>query len=225
MAISFVRTLILYVLVVAALRIMGKRQVGELQPGELVVAIMISDLGTIPLADTALPLAGGIIPILTLIGAELLLSILSLKSEKIRRIFSGTPSVIIRNGELCRKEMKKNRYSLEDLAESLRMKDIYNIDDVHTAILETNGSLSVIPKSDKRGLKAEDFNLPYEQETLPFVLIADGKVYKKHLKEAGVDENWLKKTLKSHKISSPEEVFLLTADSDKKIVVQLKNNK
>ena len=204
---------------------MGKRQVGELQPSELVVAIMISDLAAIPMSDAGLPLAGGIIPILTLISAEIIASICSLKSEKIRKVLTGTPAVIIRNGVICREEMKKNRYNLEDLSEALRMKDYYDTDDVYMAILETNGSLSVIPKAGKRPLKAEDFELENEQETLPFVIIADGKVYKKHLAEAGVNETWLSKVLKEKKITNTDDVFLMTVDGNKKITLQMKNQK
>lgn len=222
MAISFVRTVILYAFVVFALRIMGKRQVGELQPSELVAAIMISDLATIPMSETAIPLANGIIPILTLIAIEIVSSICALKSPKLRKILTGAPSVIIRNGKIDREEMRKNRYNLEDLAESLRMKDYFNFEDVYMAILETNGNLSVIPKAPKRQPKAEDLNLADNQETLPFVIIADGKVYKKHLKEAGVNEQWLKKELKNRNIKNADEVFLMTLDGNGKTGVQMK---
>lgn len=223
MIISFVRTLLLYVLVISALRIMGKRQVGELQPGELVVAIMISDLGAIPLGDTSLPLGSGVVPILTLIGAELVLSIISLKSDKVRRILTGTPSVIIKNGIIQAEEMRKNRYNLEDLAEGLREKDCYDVSDVHTAILETNGSLSVILKGDKRPIKAEDINLPFRQETLPYVLIADGKVYPEHLTEAGVSRKWLDSAIRKQGGKRAEDFFLLTL-CDGKVFAQLKED-
>lgn len=222
MAISFIRTLILYALVIFALRVMGKRQVGELQPSELVVAIMISDLATIPMSDTAIPLASGVIPILTLIAAEIALSLCSLKSLTLRRILTGSPAVIIKNGNICREEMRKNRYNLEDLAEALRMKDFYDVSDVDTAILETNGTLSIIPKSEKSPLKAEDLNISKTQETLPVVLIADGKVYKNHMIKSGVDENRLRKILKDRKVKNIEDVFLLTIGSDNKITLQTK---
>lgn len=223
MIISFVRTLILYALVISAMRIMGKRQVGELQPGELVVAIMISDLGAIPLGDTSLPLGSGVVPILTLVGAELVLSLISLKSDKMRRLLTGAPSVLIRNGVIQAEEMRKNRYNLEDLAEGLRAKDCYDVADVHTAILETNGTLSIILKGDKRPIKAEDINLPFSQETLPFVLIADGKIYPSHLNEAGVSRRWLENTISKHGGKSAEDVFLLTLCNGK-VFVQLKED-
>lgn len=217
LAISFMRTIIAYILVIFALRIMGKRQVGELQPSELVVAIMISDLATIPMSDPALPLLGGIVPILTLIAAEIFASVVSLKYPKVRRMLSGSPSVIIKNGEIRINEMRKNRYNLEDLAEALRGKDVFDVGDVHMAILETNGSLSVIPKSHKKPPTAEDLDLQIKQSTLPHVIIADGILYPEHMQEAGLNGIWLKKVLKENGVANPEEVFLLTADGDKKI--------
>ena len=221
-AISFVRTLIAYVLVVFALRIMGKRQIGELQPSELVVAIMISDIASIPLSDSALPFTSGFVPILTLISAEILASLLSLKFPKIRKAISGTPSVIIKNGEIQAEEMRKNRYNLEDLAEALRMKDYFSIDEVHTAVLETNGSLSVIPMADAKTPTTSELGIKTKQQTLPHVIIADGQVYSEHMKEAGVDERWLKVKLKENNVSSPQEVFLLTVDGDKNVAFQKK---
>lgn len=222
MAISLIRTLISYGLVVFALRIMGKRQVGELQPSELVVAIMISDLASIPMSDSALPLSSGIVPILTLIGAEIFLSILSLKLPSVRKILTGSPSVIIKNGKIQRGEMRKNRYNLEDLAEALRMKDCFDIGNVHTAVLETNGSLSVIPKSANQQVTASDLNLSPSQQTLPHVIIADGRLYPEHMREAGVDMGWVVKQIRNAGAHSHKEIFLLTADADKKITLQKK---
>lgn len=222
-AISFVRTVISYVLVVFALRIMGKRQVGELQPSELVVAIMISDLATIPMSDPALPLTSGIVPILTLIAAEISASLLSLKFPKIRKALTGAPAVIIKKGVICREEMRKNRYNLEDLAEALRMKDYFDVDDVYMAILETNGSLSVIPKAGKHPPTADDLRVKTSQQTLPHVIIADGKKYPEHMQEAGVNDGWLKKQLEQHNVSDCNEVFLLTVDGDKNVTLQMKN--
>lgn len=222
-AISFIRTIIAYILVVFALRIMGKRQVGELQPSELVVAIMISDLAAIPLSDSALPLSSGVIPILTLITAEITASLLSLKFPKIRKLLTGTPAVIIKKGVIQRKEMSKNRYDLEDLAEALRMKDYFDVGDVYMAILETNGSLSVIPKAEKRPPDATDLNLPPNQQTLPHVIIADGKIYPEHMKEAGVDIAWVEKQMKKQKTGEYKDIFLLTVDDSKNVTIQRKD--
>ena len=156
MAISFIRTVILYILVVVGLRIMGKRQIGEMQPSELVVAIMISDLATIPMQETGIPIFSGIIPIFTLIIMEILLSQFSLKNKKFRRLMSGKPNVIIHNGKLIKSEMKKIRFNKDDLKEQLRIQGYTGIKNIHFAILETNGQLSIIPKAQNKQSNTED---------------------------------------------------------------------
>lgn len=156
MAISFLRTVILYLLVVMGLRIMGKRQIGEMQPSELVVAIMISDLATIPMQETGIPIFSGIIPIFTLIVMEILLSQLSLKNKGFRRLMTGKPNVIIHNGKILEEEMKKIRFNMDDLNEQLRIQGYSGIKDINFAILETNGQLSIIPKAKKNQATVED---------------------------------------------------------------------
>lgn len=156
MAISFIRTVILYIFVVIGLRTMGKRQIGEMQPSELVVAIMISDLATIPMQETGIPIFSGIIPIFTLIVMEILLSQFSLKNKGFRRLMSGKPNVIIHNGKILKEEMKKLRFNMDDLNEQLRIQGYTGIKDINFAILETNGQLSIIPKPKNRQASVED---------------------------------------------------------------------
>ena len=156
MATSFIRTVILYLFVILGLRIMGKRQVGEMQPSELVVAIMISDLASIPIQEVGITLSSGIIPIFTLIIMEIFLSHFSLKNKKFRRLMTGKPSVIIHNGKLLENEMKKQRFNNDDLNEQLRIQGYTGIKDIHFAILETNGQLSIIPKVKKQQSTVED---------------------------------------------------------------------
>lgn len=156
MAVTMLRTVILYLLVVIGLRIMGKRQIGEMQPSELVVAIMISDLASIPMQEIGIPLLSGIIPIFTLIIMEITLSQISLKSRKFRHILSGKPNVIIHNGQIQKDEMKKIRFNNDDLKEQLRIQGYTKISDIHFAILETNGQLSIIPKSQKQPVTISD---------------------------------------------------------------------
>ena len=156
MAISFLRTIILYIVVVAGFRIMGKRQIGEMQPSELVVAIMISDLATIPMEDIGIPLFSGVIPIFTLIVMEILLSQLSLKNKKFRRLMSGKPNVIIHNGKILEEEMKNLRFNMDDLNEQLRIQGYTGISNINFAILETNGQLSIIPKPKNKQASVED---------------------------------------------------------------------
>lgn len=162
MAISFIRTVILYILVVIGLRTMGKRQIGEMQPSELVVAIMISDLATIPMQETGIPLFSGVIPIFTLIIMEILLSQFSLKNKKFRRIMTGKPNVIIHNGKILREEMKKIRFNMDDLNEQLRIQGYTGIKDINFAILETNGQLSIIPKPKNKQATVEDVETIFE---------------------------------------------------------------
>lgn len=220
--ITFVRTIISYICVIFALRVMGKRQIGELQPTELVVAIMISDLAALPMGDTAIPLWNGIVPILTLVVSEITLSFLSLKSERIRNIISGTPSIIIQDGKLIEAEMKKTRYTIDDIMEELRMSDYMRISDIHLAVLETNGELSVIPKSAKKAISAEDMGLNPTQEEMPYIIIADGVLRKGQLKKSGFDIKWVNKKIKGKNI---KDVFLLTVDTAGNMDLQFKEGK
>lgn len=222
MIITFVRTIISYMFVIFALRIMGKRQIGELQPTELVVAIMISDLAALPMGDTAIPLWNGIVPILTLVVAEIMLSFLSLKSERIRNMISGTPSIIIQDGKLIEAEMKKTRYTIDDIMEELRMSDYVNISDIHLAVLETNGELSVIPKATKKAVSAEDLGINPAQEEMPYIIIADGVLRRRQLELSGYNEKWVSKKLKGKKI---KDVFLMTVDTVGNMDIQFKEGK
>lgn len=181
MIISFIRTVILYFAVVLAMRVMGKRQIGELQPFELVVTLMLSDLATIPMQNTGIPLSGGLIPILTLVILEVILSFVDLKSKRVRAFFLGSPSIIIRNGELNEAEMRRMRLSIDDITEELRKKDIAGVEDVAIAILETDGTVSAFPKA--------------SGEVLPYMLISDGRVIDKNLEKCGISREKLLKML------------------------------
>ncbi|MGE4282522.1 MAG: DUF421 domain-containing protein [Clostridia bacterium] len=223
MFIAFFRTIILYILVIAALRIMGKRQIGELQPSELVVTIMISELAAIPMQETGIPLLNGIIPIITLIIAEVFLSYITLKSQKARDIISGTPSVLIENGKIHEKEMEKLRFNMNDLLEELRVNNCPNIADVEFAILETSGQLSVIPKSQKKPVTAEDINIPTKYEGMPLTLISDGKVNYNNLKKTNLDREWLVKELSKFEITDLSNVFFASLDTQGNLYYQAKH--
>ena len=222
MLISFVRTAILYLLVIIVMRIMGKRQIGELQPFELVIAIMISDLASVAMQNTGVPLVNGIIPILTLLVAQLLFSYIGLKSAKTRAIISGRPTVLIENGKLKEQALKKEMFTINELLEQLRIKNISNISDVEFAILETNGQLSVIPKSQKRPLNPEDLNIQTEYEGLPLDLIVDGNVNTANLKTANLDEKWLSDELKKFAVENIKDVLFASLDSSGNLYFQVK---
>jgi len=221
----FARTLILYTLVVVVMRIMGKRQIGQLQPFELVVAILISELAAVPMQNTGIPLVNGIIPILTLLMAQIVISVISLKSTKARAIICGKPAVLIENGKIREDEIRKEMYTLTDLLEQLRIKNVPNIADVEFAILETNGQLSIIPKSQKRPLCPEDLKVETKYEGLPLTLIIDGEVNDMNLKKAGLDREWLKSELSKFEINSFDDVLFASLDTSGNLYYQQKSRK
>ncbi len=223
MILGIIRTLILFTLVVVGLRLMGKRQVGQLQPYELVIVIMLSALATIPMENTGVPLVSGLVPILTLIVVHVALSYTSLKSERARGIICGTPSVLIENGKIVEKELNRLRYNINDLLEQLRAKNIPNIADVEFAILETGGQLSVIPKSQKRPVIPEDLNLPTKYEGLPVTLIIDGYVFHKNLAKINLSEEWLKSELRKFNVHNLKDVLFASLDTEGKLFFQVKS--
>lgn len=220
MLVVFARALILYIVVVVSMRIMGKRQIGQLQPFELAIAIMISELAAVPMQNTGIPLINGIIPILTLLIAQLLMSLLSLKSIKARALICGKPTILIEKGKICEEALRKELYTINDLLEQLRIKDYPNITDVEYAILETNGQLSVIPKSQKRPLNPKDMDIKTDYEGITIDVIIDGNILKNNLKAAGKDEQWLIQELHKHHYESPKEILLASIDSSGKLFHQ-----
>ena len=210
---AFARTLILYFLIMLGLRLMGKRQIAELEPSELVLTMMISDLASVPMQDFGIPLLAGVIPILTLMALSLLLSHLFLQNLKFRELVCGTPSILIRNGQLQQDAMRKNRYTLDELLEELRGQGYLKIQDVKYAVLENSGQLSVFPWPAQQPPTAAQLNLEQEDDTtLPVILINDGRILEKNLRSCGRDLNWLQKVLSEESISSPQQVFLFTLD-------------
>jgi len=216
----FFRTVILYILVVIALRIMGKAELSELQPYELVILILIAELASIPMEDVRVPLVNGVMSIFTLVFLQILISIINLKSQKARAVICGRPSILIEHGKIIEKEMKSLRINTNDLIEQLRIKNFHNIDDVEYAILETNGELSVIPKSTKRPLITSDLNIYTTPPSLPISLIIDGKVNKDNIKKAQLDLNWLYKELSKYNIKNIDKVLYCAIDEDKKLIIK-----
>lgn len=222
MAISFIRTVIVFVALMMAMRFMGKRQLGELEPNELVVAILISDLASHPLQDHSIPLIYGLVPIITLLCCEIIISGLELKSSRFRVFMGGKPSIIIDNGRICEAEMKKNRLTLDELTFEMRQNNVTDISTVKYGILETNGRMSVIVDSPYAPLTPEQMNICTKPILYPVIIISDGRVLTDNLKVIGFNEAWLKNLLKSKNISSTEEVYLLTADSSGDTFIQRK---
>lgn len=211
MLIIFFRTLILYFSIVISLRIMGKRQLGELQPSELVVAIMISDLASVPMQDINIPLLSGIVPVLTLIMAEVLLSYISLKFKWARKVITGTPSVVIYNGKIIEHELRKLRFNLDDLISELRFNGSPDIRDVEIAIVETSGKLSIIEKKSNGG-----------NGSMPYMVISDGSINEEELKRSGRSLKFIKQKLEKQGIKSIKKVFIASVSEDGRLFVQEK---
>lgn len=218
----FFRTLLIYFMILVGMRLMGKREIGELTPIDLVVSLMIAELGVLIIEDKDIGLIKGIIPIFTLVGVEMLVSYLSLKNDVIRKLVNGTPSVLIKNGKIMKKEMRRNRYTTHDLLTQLREKDVFNISDVEFAVLETSGELTVIPKSQKRNLTPEDLGLETEYEGLPIVLIEDGAINDHALEAVDLNKQWLTKELKKRMIDDISEVLILAIETDGNLYISTK---
>jgi uncharacterized membrane protein YcaP (DUF421 family) len=222
MFILLIRTAILYLLVVFTLRIMGKRQIGQLQPYELVIAIMISDLASMPMQDTRIPLLHGIIPIITLLILQVIISLLELKSDKFRNIMDGKPNIVIKNGKFQIPVLRSQIYSVNDIMEELRIKGYFNINEIEYAILETNGELSIIPKSELEPATKKDLKLKPSKPVLPALLISDGRIIKENLKILNKDEKWFYEQLRQNNISTVDNIFLAYLSTDNKLIYQYK---
>ncbi len=221
MLITFFRAIILYILVLFVMRLMGKREIGQLQPFELAISIMIADLASIPMTDTGVPISHGIIPILGLLVMHLLISMLNMKSMKSREIICGKPTILIYRGKINEKALKKERFTINELQERLRGKDIFNLGDVEYAILETSGEVTVIQKPEKRNTIPEDFNIVPDYEGIPYDLVVDGKIMYKNLQALGKNVEWLKKQVEKFKIK-PEQALVVTIDGKGQIFCQKK---
>lgn len=221
MMIIFIRVLLIYALIIASLRLMGKRQLGQLQPSELVVTILVSDIATMAIQDINVPLINGVVPILTLVSFDVFISLLSLKFKGVRRIVSGTPRVVIRDGELDQKELRELRFTIDDLMEQLRGNDIFDIRDVAFAIVETTGKLSVYQKFDAQTVTPKMLGLQGQpcDSAPPVVLISDGVVIDSGLKYCNLTYKWLEKTVTENGYTC-KDIFLMICNrqADYKII-------
>lgn len=221
MLINFFRSIIIYIFVLIVMRLMGKREIGQLQPFELVISIMIADLASIPMTDSGIPITNGIVAILGLLVMHLIISIVNIKSIKAREIICGKPRILIYRGKIDEKALKKERFTINELQERLRGNNIVNLGDVEYAILETNGQVTVIQKPEKRNTIPEDFNIVPEYEGIPYDLVIDGKIMDKNLMAIGKDKKWLDKQIEKFKMK-PEEALVVTLDGKGQIFCQKK---
>lgn len=212
---TVLRTIILYIVITVAIRLMGKRQIGDMQPNELVVTLLISEIAAIPLQDTDQPVSVGISAILVLVFLEIIISILSMKSFCVRKLLNGKSVVIIKNGVIDQQAMRDVRMTVVDLIELLRNKDVFNVSDVAFAVLEVNGNLSVLLKKDAQTVTTKDIKLKLSDETLPLPVISDGKIINESLKALQTTPQKLQKILKKNKTVA-RQIFLMTLDRDGK---------
>jgi len=203
---------------------MGKRQIGELEPVDLVVALMISELAALPMGDNRIPLIYALVPITTLVFLQMVTSFLELKSERFRSLLSGKPSIIIKDGIVNIQELKHLRYNLDDLLSELRLKGYFNLNEIHFAILETDGDISVVPYAPYQCPTRQDLNIEVDNEPLPMPVILDGIINFENLKSLGKDKYWLEKQLTNNNIKNPKDVFIaIVYSNDFKFYYQLKN--
>lgn len=227
MFITFLRTIILYFVVIFGVRLMGKRQIAQLQPSELAVAVLVSNIATLPFEDTDLPIFVGIIPILTLISLDVLVSFISLKSKKLRKLLSGSPIIVIKDGIINQKALLDIRFTPEDLISQLRAKDIFDLNEVSLAIVETNGTLSVYKEFSARELDAKMVGLnptPEDKILPPSVVISHGNFDLDGLSFCGQTKKWVETVLKRKKLKVAD-VFLMTCDQNKNFTIIKKDDK
>lgn len=211
MAIVLIRAVILYIVITFSLRLMGKRQLGELQPSELVVTILISNIAAIPVEDSSVPMIMGIVPILTLVCLDVIMSGIMLKSAKVRKLMIGSPRIIISEGDILQKEMKRLRYTVDDLTEAMREEQIFDINQIHYAIVETTGKINFLLKKDYQPAERQDVQAGGSTDNPPSVIIRDGITDKEQLRLLGLGEQWLTKILRENNVGI-KGVFLMTAD-------------
>lgn len=212
----------MYLVIIISMRLMGKRQIGQLQPFEFAIAVMISDLAVMPLSDDSKNLLHDLIPIIVLVICQVLLSYLSIKGVRIREIICGKPILLIRNGKLLEKNMKREMYTINDLTEQLRFNSIQSVGDVEYGILETNGQLSVFLKSEKRPATPEDFGIKTSHEKFCHDVIIDGKLIGRTLERLHIKREWVDQALKEYGINDYKQVFYAYIDNNMKIRIQKK---
>ncbi len=217
MILSYFRTLFLYLVLIFAVRLMGKRQIGEMEPAEFVVTMLVANLAAIPMQDGAIPLYSGLVPILTVLGMELVLSGLILRSVRLRQLLCGKPVILIDNGKILQENLKSARINLDELTGQLRAKDVLDIRTVQFAILETSGDLSVFPYPKEKPASAKDAGVQATGQHLPVTVVEDGYLSRENLERAKKDEKWLEKVLSQHNCGI-QDTFLLTVDESGQVV-------
>lgn len=221
---TFFRSIIIYIIVLIVMRLMGKREIGQMQPFELAISIMIADLASIPMTDIGIPISNGIIPIMGLLVMHLVISVLNIKSGTLRGLICGKPTILIYRGKIDEEKLRAERLTLNELEEKLRSNNVMNLGDVEYAILETSGDISVIQKSNKRTTTPEDFDIMPEYEGISYDLVIDGKVMQDNLNKLDKSYEWLKKQTEKFQMM-PEEALIVTVNGKGDIFCQKKQKR
>ena len=224
MVLSYVRTILLYLVLIGVVRLMGKRQIGQMEPSEFVVTMLVANLAAIPMQDGGIPLFSGFVPIVTVLGVELVLSALSMKSVRVRKLLCGKPVILIENGNILQQNLKKTRITLDELTGHLREKDVLNLQTVQYAILETNGNLSVFPYPKEKPASAKEAGVQVKKQSLPITVISDGVLLEKNLQKAKKDGSWMQKQLRQRD-ATVEQTWLLTVDGEDNVVFYRKEER
>ena len=212
MFVVLIRTVVLYLFIIVGIRLLGKHQIGELEPSELVLTLIIADLASVPMQDNGIPLLSGLIPIVVLLCLSSIISVLCTQSIKFRTLLCGKPSIVVENGLVLEAELKKNRLTLDELMEELRIQGYADFKSIKFALLETNGQLSVLPYAADKPATAAQLGIATQETGLPVVLVSDGRLLEHNLKGRGYEQVWLEKQLAVHGLHSPRQAFLLTVD-------------
>lgn len=223
MAIALIRAVILYAVIILMIRLMGKRQIAELQPSELVITILISEIASTPIQDTSAPVFTSLAVLFVLVSFEVLTSAVGLKSNKLRSLMQGHSVIVIRNGEIQMKELKKLRMTVGDLISALRQKDVFDVSQVDYAVFETNGQISILLKPEYRNATACDMKIPVKNSGMPFAIICDGKIIEETVSQSGIDIKKIEKAIKKSKIPV-NEIILMTICPDGKTFFARKEN-
>jgi len=224
LVLSYIRTILLYLVLIAVVRLMGKRQIGQMEPSEFVVTMLVANLAAIPMQDGGIPLFSGFVPIVTVLGVELVLSALSMKNMTVRKILCGKPVILIENGNILQKNLKKTRITLDELTGHLREKDVLSLQSVQYAILETNGNLSVFPYPKEKPASAKEAGVQVEKQSLPITIVSDGELLKKNLQKSRKDLRWVEKQLKKRD-ATIAQTWLLTVDGEDNVTFYRKEEK
>ena len=217
MILSYIRTIIFYLILIFSVRLMGKRQIGQMEASEFVVTMLVANLASIPMEDVGTPLLFGLVPIFTVLGLELVLSALAMRSIRLRRVLCGKPVILIENGRIIQDNLRRTRITNDELTGQLRLKNVLELSTVQYAILETNGNISVFPFPADQPATAKDAGIMAKKQHLPVTIIDDGRLLSRNLPHAGKDEAWVQRVLHSRN-TTLEDTFLLTVNDADQIL-------